>query len=447
MPEMDDVPPFHAFGTDDPDLGGLTNFCGDFYRAPDNVTRGVCMAAPGPEVGPADSWKGLADGLGDGDYYGKFDYQEPDDLLRGGVGMGGSIYDTGPYPGGKLDFAGPLGKGLGGYYPEEQAQFQGAGSAERFAPLQPPPAVPSDAFFALESTTIQLALNQKFDASQIGNDLLKFFQDSVVASISKVRTQKHWVKADVFCGGRRCTLKARIFRQEHGQYAVEFQRRGGDCFAFQDAFNQAVKFYQARENFYSVTAPEQVLGACPTAPDGPATDRQVAPTLDMASFQEIPGLQAEAAAALMELAADPAAAVALCDEQAFAKIQTLLQSDEQDVAYPTAKLLFHLLQQGEAERRFANEDFLIQIAQKVSSQVTSALVKNELVKVLNAAKDLSSVQLTAQAKDKIALALNSNSMAMGQTCFSEVQDMNGMHNIKAPPAMGTVAGMGVAMWS
>mmetsp|Transcript_14990 Transcript_14990/g.37297 ORF Transcript_14990/g.37297 Transcript_14990/m.37297 type:complete len:508 (+) Transcript_14990:86-1609(+) len=66
------------YDTDVSNLGAPTSFAGDFYSAPENVTRGVSMAAGPPASLVGVSGDPCKRGFGDGDFY-----REPDSVTRG----------------------------------------------------------------------------------------------------------------------------------------------------------------------------------------------------------------------------------------------------------------------------------------------------------------------------------------------------------------------------
>merc|ERR1711972_957446 len=86
-------------------------------------------------------------------------------------------------------------------------------------------------------------------------------------------------------------------------------------------------------------------------------EMEISPLLDMAGIVDVPSLQAESAVALMNMAKDQAV-VPLCTPRAFQEFNKLLQSDQTDVAYPTARMLHFLAQCPAATPYFAEEVLL-----------------------------------------------------------------------------------------
>jgi len=422
----------------EPWKGGLGD--SDFYREPDDVTRGVSMAM-GSHGGMLDhAWKGAGDfycspedphrgvsmasnplGLGGGDIYGDFDFTEPDQLLKSSpVGMGGfgsSIYPPG-FDGGKsmdsiyapgVDFQDPLGKS---FESGIQGKYNILNDTERFPEMQRPPPLPTDPFFSLEeANTLRLTLSRKFEPSKIGNDLLDFLENSVSAAILKVRPMKFAVKANVFVDNRMCTVKARVYHTGGSEYALEMQRRSGDGVAFDVAFKKAAKYFDERLYFGS-TPPAAVAAAAAAAapvkpPAAPLDIGDSQPMLDMAGMEELPSMQAEAAAALADfvVAQPSAAAAALCCREAFDRIRRLLQCDKQDVVYPTAQLLSQLAKMSEAGPFITEDTFSQLIVEKVCSKESSLLVKTEFTKVVNTIVQQHADKLSSRAKDSITAAL------------------------------------------
>jgi len=426
-----------SFGgvSEDPWKGGLGE--SDFYREPDNVTRGVSMAAAPPGGMLEGPWKSPGDfyslpedphrgvsmasnplGFGGGDIFGGFDFLEPDQLLKSsppGIGSLGNI----PYPpdfdGGKsmdsiyqpgLGFQDPICKGFDG---GSKGKYNILSDTERFPESQRPPPLPTDPFFELEEvTTLRFSLNPKFEPSKIGNDLLDFLEDSVSASILKVRPVKFTVKANVFIESRMCTIKARVYHTSGSEYALEVQRRSGDAVVFNTTFQKAAQFFHERCYFGSTPPAAAAPSVALTKPPMPPADEQESqPMLDMAAMEELPSLQAEAAAALAEFVAfqPSAASASICCQDAFEKIRRLLQSDKQDIAYPTAQLLVQLAKMSSAGQYITDDSFTQLIVDKVCSKESSLLVKAEFTKVVNTVVQNHGEKLSSRAKDSITAAL------------------------------------------
>eukprot|EP00931_Biecheleriopsis_adriatica_P103380 TRINITY_DN78223_c0_g1_i1.p1 TRINITY_DN78223_c0_g1~~TRINITY_DN78223_c0_g1_i1.p1 ORF type:complete len:431 (+),score=92.21 TRINITY_DN78223_c0_g1_i1:189-1481(+) len=341
---------------------------GDFYREPvEQVTRGITLQDHPTLFAPtADAFK-----CSPGDYY-----REDEDVFKG-VSM------PSPFQEEELFFKDPApqcstGKGLA---------VQCSGELQRFGPCHRPPATPMDSFWQFEVTTLHLKAQEP---SSIGNMLLDFFTSKMIASIIKVNCHKFSIKADVFVDGMMCTLKCRTYADQGDAYAVEFQRRSGDCITFNYAYQQAVIFLKSEFAVASDTPADQFEGAwlpspalCRTAtPSGSERDEDISPLLDMAGLAEFPGLQAESATALAEVAKDSSAASTLCTESAFKEIRKLLQSDSTDVAYPTARLLSALGHCPQAPQLFVGEGLLPLIIQKVRLKAGGRLVQQEFAQAL-----------------------------------------------------------------
>uniref|UniRef100_A0A7S4UWC9 Uncharacterized protein n=1 Tax=Alexandrium monilatum TaxID=311494 RepID=A0A7S4UWC9_9DINO len=365
-----------------------TPLTGDFYREPDNVVRGLSLSQASLEAPCLSPFKGFADG--------GF-YCEPDDILQGISISPGTQADL---LRGSLDLCKVLGKAPD--CPSKASCIPA--DNERFTEANIPPDTPSDRFFKLEATTLHLSSRAPWD---IGNDLLDFLNTRVVSSITKVNRQKFTVKADVFIEASSCALKARAYREERGMYALEFQRRSGDSVAFNRLFQQAAEVLSPR--FVPVKAVVEAdldmnrreLSRCSTK-DHKA---ELTPLLDMAGLLDLPALQAESAAALADMAQDTGSALRLCTRRAFEEIKKLLQADQTDVAYPTARILLFLAQCPEAVPCFADRALLLMMLDKVRSRATSALVQQSLAQALNTVITRSAVSLSQQLLDDIMSGL------------------------------------------
>mmetsp|Transcript_111977 Transcript_111977/g.311776 ORF Transcript_111977/g.311776 Transcript_111977/m.311776 type:complete len:443 (+) Transcript_111977:90-1418(+) len=373
-----------------------TTFSGDFYREPDNVVRGMSLAQASLGVSGASSFKGV---LG-GDFY-----SEPDDVFRG-ISMRADAH-AGLLRGspGFHESLNMLPECLGKLEPglSCKAQHQSGcvfSGVERFTEGDVPPSVPADPFFKLEVTTIHVSSSTPWD---IGNNLLDFLNTKVVSSITKVSTLKFAIKADVLAESSSCALKVRTYREERERYAVEFQRRSGDSVTFNQTFQQARKFLSP--HFTPVT----IMPAVSRDFDHPQlkrpvvkeTEGEITPLLDMAGLVDLPLLQAECAVALAQVAQDTRVAASLCTSHAFEEFKKLLQTNQTEVAYPTARMLLLLAQCPEAVPRFADEALLSLLLGKVQSKTTSALVQQQLAQVLNAAITRCAAKLSRKVSDGI----------------------------------------------
>jgi len=410
---------------------------GDFYREPDNVTRGVSMVA-GPQGGMLDgAWKGAGDfysmpedphrgvsmasnplGFVGADIYSSFDFPEPSKVwgsAPGSIGgLGSSILSSGLDTGKLMDsIYGPGPEFQNPLATEFESRIQGKynilNDSARFPDTQRPPPLPTDQFFALEeATTLRLSLSPKFQPCKIGNDLLEFLDASVAAAILKVNPIKFTVKANVFIESRMCTIKARVYHTGDSEYALEIQRRSGDAVVFGTIFQKVAQYFDERFDFGS-TSPIAVIASVATAkPTVPQPDvQEMQPMLDMAGMEEFPSLQAEAAATLAEIVAlQPSmASASLCCEQAFDRLRRLLQSDEQDVAYPTARLVSQLAKMSEAGPFITDDSFAQMVAEKVCSAAFPPLVKKEFTQAAKAIVEQHADMLGSRAKERLTTAL------------------------------------------
>lgn len=407
---------------------GETPLCGDFYR-PDDVTRGVRMA-----VG---------------------DFKEPDEYCTGGfqgyegaahsdgyyaMGLGEpfssypKLYDDLPHPGSSW---GPPS------FEDKNFGIKPPGvSRPNFDSALNPPSVPADPFFELETTTLLFSTRGPY---VIATDLLKFLEEKVVASITKLTQKKYSVKVNVFMEERMCSMKVRLWLKGGTEYALEFQRRSGDCVMFNRVYQEAASFYQAQsqkaDKVYSVTTGTRALPPAlpllpasfgpPALPDdlGILDEADLVPLLDMAKCEGMPKLQAEAAAALADLAKNPANVAALCCDRVFETISALMAGksmDCEDVALPTARSLGCMARRDQAAKYFARTGFLCSVLDKVGQAATPASAKKELAEAVKAAINTKVCSQMAEGdKDELTKALRrllTNGEAVAGPYTKEVLD-------------------------
>lgn len=365
-----------------------TTLTGDFYREPDNVYRGLSLSQASLEAPRLSPFNGLTGDFSDF-------YCEPDEVLKG-ISVSPDAQSS--LLGGSLDL---LKKGFSSKASECPSKASAAlAGDERFTEAHCPPDTPNDPFFKLEVTTLTLSSRTPWE---IGNDLLDFLKTRVVSSITKVNRHKFTVKADVFVEASMCALKARIYHGEHATYVVEFQRRSGDAVTFNRVFQQATDFMSPRFVPVKATFEANPNLDCQEMLRLPMTETkgELAPLLDMAGLLDLPTLQAECAAALAEMAQDARMASRLCTRRTFEEFKKLLQADQTDVAYPTARMLLFLAQCPEAVPCFTDRGLLSMMLDKVQSTATSALVQRQLAQALNAAITRCAVHLSQQVSDDI----------------------------------------------
>eukprot|EP00747_Dinoflagellata_sp_TGD_P163879 gnl/TRDRNA2_/TRDRNA2_183069_c0_seq1.p1 gnl/TRDRNA2_/TRDRNA2_183069_c0~~gnl/TRDRNA2_/TRDRNA2_183069_c0_seq1.p1 ORF type:complete len:417 (-),score=88.82 gnl/TRDRNA2_/TRDRNA2_183069_c0_seq1:130-1380(-) len=402
------------------DWNNGSSFSGDFYREPDDVTRGVTMAPP-PLV-----LQTFQDGI-HGDIYGK----------------DSAIGHEGQYP-----FGGPLGLGGDDFnFTSMDGKDTAGNSTERFTECDRPPTVPTDSFFKFEPSTKFVSSDQPHE---IGNQLLDFLNTEVAAVVTKVNRKKFAIKAYVFAEGIMTTVKMRVWsREEEGDYAVEIQRRGGDGVAFNMIYARASEFILMRIGSTSYGAsvpafegPKKVtsgdgcsvfgepgfLADTASADEPPMLSENVdlSPLIELAVLDSQPSLQAECAVALAKAAQDPKVAASLCKVDTFEKVAKLLHSDNIEVAYPTACLLNLVAQSSEAKSSFASSGILLVMLKKVQAKGTSALVRLQLAQAANLAISRCHEKFSLGASLELEHALTTAIEELGETAdaklYRELQD-------------------------
>jgi len=207
---------------------------------------------------------------------------------------------------------------------------------------------------------------------------LDFLETQVASSVTKVRHAKCSIKANVFVAGLMCTIKVRIYRDDCGNHAVEFQRRAGDCLVFGHVYSNAAK-HLASHLPAVLNVPEGCANPCPQAPALPSTDlADTSVLLGLALDHLSPSLQAEAAASLMDLAPVQVKAGNLTTDRTLVSLQELLQSDHEAIAYPAACTLLALSQSSEVALCIKDHGILPTIADRMRCTSTSPLVLRPL---------------------------------------------------------------------
>lgn len=292
----------------------LPSLAGDFYHEPDTVTRGL------------DLYSGVAD-------FGHVD---------GSWNQGSLDFYDGP----KL-----FGKSFEFDYAASQEAPGSVGSSSRFQEGDSAFAVPEDASFQLEPTSI---LVSDFSAATIGNCLLDFLSADAGAAISKVNPLKFTIKAQVCLDGLACETKLRVYRQAFGQHIVEMQRRSGDTLAFQSLFRWAREHLNNLAT--SATTETPMFEGAPFEVFEADSKSSVAPLLDLAESLGNAQGQAEAVQGLLQAATDKELSVQLFTPEALLVLQNLVQIACFSVADPLSRLMCCLAM--EAERNCRDQQLL-----------------------------------------------------------------------------------------
>jgi len=277
---------------------------------------------------------------------------------------------------------------------------------ENFTESDRPPNKPTDPFFKYEPTTLHVS---DVLPSMLGNTLLDILCHDMVSSISKVKREKFLIKVDTFIKSVMCTMKIRIYFEEHTTHAIEFQRRCGDCMAFRSAYHQAA-LHLKRHFPGIVNAPLDDEVSIPPSLAGnveqdPVGETAISPYLDLAGYVEQPNLQAESATALVDVAENDGTVTSLCTLRAFAEFKKLLRAKQLEVAYPTAQMLLLIARRPEAVPCFTDPELLRNILEKVRSAATGALVREPLAETLGSALVRCATRLPPEVCEDIASSL------------------------------------------
>lgn len=368
-----------------PDLG----FHGDYYQGGDDVHRGVSMG----------TCSGSAYSFNSGDFY-----TEEDDTVRGvtmcGVpGQSSLLSKAAPN---QWDYGMGLSEEPYGM-PFQESLSQGA--QERFQPGDQPKPLPTSQFFNLEQTTVHVKTDTP---ERIGNAMLDYLSGQV-ANILKTRRNKFWIKAEVFSGNVLCTTKITVWSTPEQEFAVEFQRKSGDGFAFGDMYRGACACLAS--HFPSMRGgPKQDVDRVMLPPPPPTADNDdhdMAPLFDMADMDECPALQAEAASAFAKIvASDDSKTAQLCQPNSLNHLQKLLKSDRLEVAYPTAQVLASLVAHEQAGHSFAEHGILQEMVAKVSAPKTTSIVQQEVAASVSTAAHRFAAQISASVAQDIQKSLD-----------------------------------------
>lgn len=272
--------------------------------------------------------------------------------------------------------------------------LEASASSVRFQQDYQPPTPPNSENFHLEATALHITTR---DAHKIANSILDFFDSQIVASLLKVRQQKYSIKVHWFLDHIMCTAKIRIWKMKENQYAIEFQKRGGDQFAFAEGYRQCMDFLALR---FPENAVELMMhndgerkSSLPQPPPPPPfaegckrsdeeLDSELFVLLDLAGMTEFPNLQGEAASALAKLACDDMwIATYLSKVSVLDQLLPLLSCDSIDVVYPTARMLSAVA--ATSTNSIAQHSISKVVIKKIGDSNSNQLVRLELAKAVS----------------------------------------------------------------
>jgi len=364
----------------------------DPYRDTGDVTRGVSMGQFGGWPGPMGK---LSDDL----------YADDDDVMRGcsmahAPGLHDSLFakptDDGDFFSNFMPHGLPLKDGPSSSTPSAPLSLQSSDCSWRFSESDVPPAPPKTEHFHFEATTSLITTK---DVHKVANSILDFLDTQLIASVSKVRQHKYSIKVTMFLDHIMCTMKIRIWRVESkpNHYAIEFQRRAGDPFAFGDGYRQCVDFIISQyPGIISSGDPVAASGteqqiSMPQPPPNPIEgsersdeelEAELFSVLDLAGMAQFPHLQAEAASALAKLACDDLCiARYLSKAGVLDKLLPLLSCDSPNVVYPTARMLSAVALH--ATSPIAEHSFSKVVIKKIRDPNSNQIVRLELAKAFS----------------------------------------------------------------
>lgn len=293
-------------------------------------------------------------------------------------------------------FGMPLKDGAYSLAPSSSVALQGSARPLRFQQDDVPPAPPNTAHFNFEATSLFITTNE---VHNVANGILDFLDSQVIASVHKVRQRKYSIKVDLFLDHIMCTTKIRIWKMKskHNHYAIEFQRRGGDPFAFGDGYRRCIDFLvlqfpEISERSIEANGTEKQR-SMPPPPPAPVDsndrseeelDVELFTLLDFAGMHQFPNLQAEAAQGLAKVACDDVCvAKYLSKFDVLDKLLPLLLCDSVEVVYPTARMLSAVAMH--AASPIAEHSISKVLITKINDPKSNQLVRLELAKAVSAA--------------------------------------------------------------
>jgi len=188
-------------------------------------------------------------------------------------------------------------------------------------------------------------------------------------------------------------------------YAVEVQRRSGDCVAFANFFRDLANHLQSCCAVMHVHADD--FRAPPRPRSSQATQADFGPLIDMAGHAEhLPTtLCAELAASFWHAAQNVQTAGLLCSISAFGALAQLLSAsrhDEKDEVWlPAAMALRHLACHRDAKQLFVSAGAFDFIADKLQASSTSNNLRLELSKACRELLACFAGQLSEQTAQKL----------------------------------------------
>lgn len=414
-----------------PSLEGSSSMrvAGDYYRDPDEVTRGTTMVLG---AGPGEGFNSAF--LQDADFY-----AHEDKVVRGVTfepSMGDHFSLGGPFGFGGLADASfaldPKSKSFAssGFSTDFLGPKPTAGSTfstPYFFDGDSPFAPPDDEFWEFSPTTIHFSCPA---VHTLGNCLLNFLADEVTASVTKVTRAKFAIKADVFIDNVMCSIKVRVWKEASpGQFAVEFQRRGGDVRTFNSVYQRASQYLQPHftavgDNFpviseFFLAPPPLPISPLPLS-QGDVT-MEIAPLIDMAGQASNPVIQAESASMLANLATDEKTAAAMCTTETNEAITTLLKEDATEVALPTANIMLSLSKCPAAIPYFittgqepASAGFLDLCLEKIRARLACTLVRRTLAEAVADAIDACCAQLSFEKVKQLTVSISAAMSAISK---------------------------------
>mmetsp|Transcript_131913 Transcript_131913/g.246671 ORF Transcript_131913/g.246671 Transcript_131913/m.246671 type:complete len:471 (+) Transcript_131913:84-1496(+) len=402
---------------------------GDYYRDPDDITRGTVMAMGS---GPGEGFNSAF--LQEADFY------APEDKVVRGVtfepAMGDHFGLDAPFGFGGLGDAGfaldPKSKSFAssGFSTDILGPKQTPGSTfgtPYFLDGDCPFAPPDDEFWEFSATTLHFTCGAVYT---LGNRLLDFFTNEVTASVTKVTRTKFAIKADVFIDNVMCNTKVRVWKEASpNQFAVEFQRRGGDVRTFNCVYQRASQYLQPHFTAVGDAPPtfSEMLLAPPPLPlspfplsKGDATS-EIGPLIDMAAQVNNLPIQAESASMLANLAADEQKAAAMCTPETNEALTTLMNEDATEVALPTAKVMLALSKTPAAIPFFitmgqdpASTGFLDLCIEKIRARLACTLVRRDLAEAVANAIDACAAPISFEKIKNLTVSISAAMAAISK---------------------------------
>jgi len=297
-------------------------------------------------------------------------YAEDDgDVYRSAVSMNWWEVESGD--GKPLDFPCPLLSETNTKCGNLRPDVQHIQTVYKFSKGRDAPDLPTDVFFVLAESTIEVC---HWMAHDLGNQLIDIFNSEDTMHIIKTSPTKFAIKAESTHPAW-FVLKARIYSKT-SSHIVEFQRYNGDVVAFSQFFHKVMVLLNDKHN--------PPIEKCDVMlPHIIQEEASLQPFIDIANNTRDPLLLAEAASELANVKKQKL--LELCVPDAFAAFKTILRVGGYSALCPLAQLLSRLAVEEKASPFFADTDFWTVLLDVVVAERTCGELRTQYALVASSA--------------------------------------------------------------